>query len=97
MLIVDRNKSGMKNMKNQCSVDSLMLSLIQDAFEGHDVACINVAGAYLNAFIGVGEDTDLICDVCLKLAAFVTIKGNTKVLYPPLDRALYRCVQSALL
>ena len=40
---------------------------------------------------------DLFCEIDLSFEQFVTIEKGKRVLYVQLDKALYGCVQSALL
>ena len=75
-----------------------------DAFEGRDVATADITGAYLNATMPdlvlmklTGEDIALMVDVCPEFRRFVSSEHGRKVLYLRMDRALYGCVQSALL
>jgi len=70
-----------------------------DAKEGRDVE-----GAYLHAdmedfviFKLVGEAVDIMCQVNPKYKKFVVVEHGKKVLYLQLLKALYGCVQSALL
>ena len=86
------------------NIDALILTLIVDAVEGRDVATADVAGAYLNAVMEdfvvlklVGEDATLMCDVHPPFRDFLESEKGKPVLYLKLDRALYGCVQSALL
>lgn len=86
------------------STDALMLSLVVDAFEKRDVATADVAGAYLNAdmkdFVVVrvdGDAVDIMVKVNPKYEGFVTVENGRRVLYLRLLKALYGCVQSALL
>ncbi len=86
------------------SNDSLMCTLIVDAKERRDVATADVVGAYLNALMKdfvllklVGEAVDIMIGVDSVYKKFVTIENGKKVLYLKLEKALYGCVQSALL
>ena len=88
------------------SSDTIMLTLVViDALENRDVATADVAGAYLNAEMNdyvlmrlEGEDVDLMCDVNPSYKAYVHRSRNgKKTLFLCLARALYSCVQSALL
>ena len=45
----------------------------------------------------IGEEGKLFCELDTSLEQFVTKEKNKDVLYVQLDRALYGCVQSALL
>ena len=86
------------------SIDSFFITSIKDAFEGRDVAITDVKGAYLNAKMKdvvimriTGREVDLFVELDPSLAEFVTYENGVKVLYVQLDKALYGCVQSALL
>jgi len=86
------------------STDSLMISLMIDAKERHDVATADVEGAYLHADMEdfvllklVGEAVNIMCQVNPKYENFVFIENRKKVVYLKLLKALYGCVQSALL
>jgi hypothetical protein len=86
------------------STDALMLSLMIDAHERRDVATADVAGAYLHAEMVdftllkmEGASVDIMCDVCDDYKKYVRIENGKKVLYLKLLKALYGCVQSALL
>jgi hypothetical protein len=75
-----------------------------DAKERRDVATADVEGAYLHADMKdfvllklVGEAVDIMCQVNPKYENFVVIENGKKVLYLQLLKALYGCVQSALL
>jgi hypothetical protein len=86
------------------STDALTMSIMIDAMERRDVATTDVAGAYLHAkmrdfalLIMEGESVDILCDVCEDYRQYVTYENGKKVLYLELLKALYGCVQSALL
>ena len=86
------------------SQDAFLLTSIVDAIEGRDVAVTDVKGAYLNARMEeevlmkiTGPEVDLFCEIDQTLASFVVYEKGKKVLYVQLDKALYGCVQSALL
>jgi hypothetical protein len=86
------------------STDALMMSILIDAKESRDVATADVAGAYLHAEMKdftllkmERESVDIMCDVCEEYRAFVCYQNGKKVLYLKLLKALYGCVQSALL
>jgi len=81
-----------------------MLSLMIDAKEGRDVATADVEGAYLHAGMEdfvilklVSEAVNIMCQVNPKYKKFVVVEHGKKVLYLQLLKALYGCVQSALL
>ena len=86
------------------STDALMLSILIDALERRDVATADVAGAYLHAHMKdftllkvEGPSVDKLCDVSPEYKKFVCYEDGKKVLYLKLLKALYGCVQSALL
>jgi hypothetical protein len=86
------------------STDALMLSLLIDATEHRDVATADVAGAYLHAEMEdftllkmEGESVEIMCNVCEDYRKYVCHENGKKVLYLKLLKALYGCVQSALL
>jgi hypothetical protein len=86
------------------STDALMMSMVIDAKEKRDVATADVVGAYLNADMPdfvvlklVGSAVDIMCMVNPKYKKFVTHENGKRVLYLQLLKALYGCVQSALL
>lgn len=86
------------------SSDALFLTIMIDALEGRDVATADVAGAYLNAFMRdvvimrvTGKMVDVMCEVNPEYRDFVVMEGKIQVLYLQLVKALYGCVQSALL
>jgi len=86
------------------SNDSAMLILITAAIEGRDVAIADVAGAYLKAEMNdfvlmklEGATVDIMIELDPSLKDFVAIENGKRVLYMRLMKALYGCVQSALL
>ena len=86
------------------SQDAFFLTCIVDALEGRDKAITDIKGAYLNAkmkhevFMKItGQEVDLFIELNPELEKFVTIEKQKRVLYVQLDKALYGCVQSALL
>ena len=86
------------------SQNAFLLTSIVDAIEDRDVAVTDVKGAYLNARMEeevlmkiTGPEVDLFCEIDQTLASFVVYEKGKKVLYVQLDKALYGCVQSALL
>jgi Reverse transcriptase (RNA-dependent DNA polymerase) len=81
-----------------------MYSIIIDAKKRRDVATADVVGANLNADIDTftvmkltGEAVDIMVQVHNKYSNFVTKENSKNVLYLQLKKALYGCVQSALL
>jgi hypothetical protein len=86
------------------STDALLISTIIDATEHRDVATADVRGAYIHAKMVdftllkiEGESVDIMCNVCEVYRKFVCYEKGKKVLYLKLLKALYGCVQSALL
>ena len=90
------------------SLEGLITSLIIDAYEGRDVSSFDVPGAYLHAMLPnedgkrilskiKGEFVDLMCEVNPDFKKYVIYKNGIKVLYLIILRALYGCIQSALL
>ena len=87
------------------SIDALMLSLMIDAKEKRNVATADVVGAYLKANMKdfvimkfTGKAVRMMCEMNSDYEQFVTTDGNgQEVLYVRLLKALYGCVQSALL
>ena len=86
------------------SIDSFFITSIKDAYEQRDVAITDIKGAYLNAKMKdvvimriTGNEVDLFLEIDPSLAEFVVYENGVKVLYVQLDKALYGCVQSALL
>ena len=75
-----------------------------DVIEGRSTAVTDIKGAYLNAKMKdevimkiSGPEVDLFCEIDPSLQQFVTLERGRKVMYVQLDKALYGCVQSALL
>ena len=88
------------------SLEGLLASLVIDAFEEREVAIFDVPGAYLHAkFLQEklvlmrvkGEFVDIMCDVNPEYKQHVTYEKGKKVLYLRVLRALYGCIESALL
>jgi hypothetical protein len=86
------------------ATDALLISILIDAYEGRDVATADVAGAYLNAYMRdfvimkfTGDSVRVLCDVNPTHRAFVVYENGVPTLYVRLLKALYGCVQSALL
>ena len=81
------------------ATDALMLSFLIDAYESRDVACADVAGAYLKAYMKdyvlmkfTGASVRLLCEVNPTHRPFVVIENGVEVLYVRLIKALYGCV-----
>jgi hypothetical protein len=86
------------------SLESLVLSLMIDSYEGRDVATADVAGAFLKGDMPdfvliklVNEEVDIMCDVDPTHKQYVTYEGTRKVLYMQLNKALYGCMKSAII
>jgi hypothetical protein len=84
--------------------DSIIFTAIIDATERRIVVVTDVIGAYLNANIDEflllnmeGEQVDVLCKIDSKYGDYVTVEKGKKVLYLVLKKALYGCLQSALL
>ena len=84
--------------------DAFFITCIIDALEGRAKTITDVKGAYLNArmkdevYMRIrGPEVDMFCALDPKLKKFVVTEKNEKTLYVQLDKALYGCVQSALL
>ena len=83
---------------------SLIMSLLIDAKEGRDVAISDVVGAYLLAEMKdhvmvklTGVAVEVLRNVNEKYRSFATFEKGRKIIYLKLERALYGCIQSALL
>jgi Reverse transcriptase (RNA-dependent DNA polymerase) len=86
------------------STNALVLTIIVDAYENRDVGTADVAGAYLKADMKdfvimkfTGESVDILCTMNPAHVPFVVVEHGKKVLYVRLIKAIYGCVQSALL
>ena len=92
-------------MSSAASSEATSLTLMVDAHEKRDVAVLDVPGAYLHAsmkdFVILrleGNIVDYMVEACPEVyGPFVEIVNGKKVLYLQLLKALYGCVQSALL
>ena len=88
------------------SLEALITTLLISAFEDRDVASFDVPGAYLHATMPEdkrvllridGDFVDIMCDVNPEFRKSVITDGKKKVLYLKILRALYGCIESALL
>ena len=88
------------------SLEALLCSLIIDAHEGRDVVIFDVPGAYLHAPVPPGkmmllklrgDFVDIMCQVSPIYKKYIHYENNKKVLYLKILRALYGCIESALL
>ena len=80
--------AGVNTSSPTVSTNALMMSMLIDAWEGRDVACTDVLGAYLHADMDSftliryeGESVDILCKINPDWEKFVTIEGGKKVLY----------------
>jgi len=85
-------------------LESLILTLVVAAFEERDVATADVPGAYLCAkmtdFVLVklrDQSVEILCSCNKNYEKYVRMEKGKKVLYLRLAKALYGCLQSALL
>ena len=88
-------------------IESLMLTLIIAAYEQREVAVFDVPGAFLHSDIPDNElllmvirdeFVDILCEVCPDYIPHVqTLRNGRKVLYVKVLKAIYGCIQSALL
>ena len=88
--------------------ESLITTLLIDAYEERDIATYDVPGAYLHADIGKKEDgertlmklegefVDIMCDINPEHRKNVTLENGKKVLYLEILMAIYGCIESAL-
>lgn len=86
------------------SLDAFLLTSMVDVMEKRDVAITDIKGAYLNAKMKeevimkiTGPEVRIFCNLDKSLNEFVVLEKGKEVLYVQLDKALYGCVQSALL
>ena len=88
------------------SIEGLMASLVIDAYEDRDVVIFDVPGAYLHAELPKDnlilmklkdEFVDIMCKVNPDYYKYIRHEKGRKVLYLRVLRALYGCIQSALL
>ena len=81
-----------------------MITLLIDAYEKRDVATTDVVGAYLLADMDdytivkiSGSTADIMCEVDPTYKELIVQKKGKPTLYLQLSKALYGCMQSALL
>ena len=86
--------------------EALMVTLLIDAKEKCDVAIFNIPSAYLHTYMSkhkkmvlkfVGKFIEIMCEVDPRYKRYVRIEGGTKVFYTRIVKALYGCLESALL
>ena len=90
------------------ALESLIMSLVIDAYEGRDVAVFDIPGAYLQAKLSpkdnnekvlmklVGDFVDIMCGVNPEHKKNVVYENGRKVLYMEVLQAIYGCIESAL-
>ena len=86
-------------------LQSILTSLAIDAKENRYVAIADVAGAYLQTIMTdfviiaklTGSSVKIMCEVMSSFEGYVIKEQNKDVLYMRLHKALYGCMQSALL
>ena len=81
-------------------LESLMITLLIDAYEGRGVATVDMVGAYLMADMNdtiivklTGESLKPICETNEKYKKFITIENGKEFLCKKLLKALYGCIQ----
>ena len=88
------------------SLESIIATLVIDAYERRHVVIADVSGAYLHAEMPsdkrvllklVGKFIDIMCEVNLEYKKYVRYENGVKILYLRILRALYGCLGSALL
>ena len=99
-------KEGESVASPTLQLEALFLSLIIDVFEGRDVAIFDIPGAYLHAEMPEdkivlmrfrGQFVDIMCQVNPEHKKNVIYENGKKVLYVRVVRAIYGCIESALL
>ena len=90
------------------SLESLLTTLLIDAYEERDVGTFDVPGAYLQASLAprddgervlmkmVGEFVDIMCKVNPEHEKNIIYENGQKVLYMEILQAIYGCIESAL-
>jgi hypothetical protein len=98
--LYDKSETASPTVSN----DGLTLTIVTDAYEGRDVGTADVAGAYLKAYMKdfvimkfTGEMVDILCKMNPKYIEYVVLEAGVRTLYVRLIKAIYGCVQSALL
>lgn len=89
------------------SNEAILGTFMIDAHEGREIGIFSIPGAYLRALMKhdknkvvmvlCGIFVDLMCEVDQKYKKYIKIINGKKVLYLKVLRAIYRCIQSALL
>ena len=87
-------------------LESLFISMMIDVLEGRDVAIFDIPGAYLHAEIPEdkmllmrfrGQFADLMAEVNREHKKKIMYENGKKVLYVRVVRAIYGCIESAML
>ena len=87
------------------ALESLLITLVIDVYEGRDVAFFDIPGAYLHAKVPPekmvtlklkGVFVDIMCEINQEYVQHVRYENGQKVLYLRVLRALYGCIDSAL-
>ena len=87
---------------------SILTTLAIDAYEGRDLAIVNVTRAYLHAEMPQteskrvllklrGDVVDIMCSVNEEFTPHAVYEGKTKVLYMKVLRTIYGCLESTML
>ena len=88
------------------SMEALLTTLTIDANEKRDVAVFDVPSAYLHAEMPASKKVlmkledkfvDIMCQVSPKYLPYVRMENGKKVLYLRILKALYGCIELALL
>ena len=99
-------KEGETVYSPTCTTESLMATLIIDAMEKRDVAIFDVPGAFLQTEMPEGKNVilvirdefvDILCEVNPEYKEHVRIVKGRKILYVKILRAIYGCIESAML
>ena len=101
-------KAGEITYSPTLSLVSILIPLAIDAYEGRDVAIVAVPGAYLHADMPQtegetvllklkGDFVNIMCSVNEQFTHHVVYEGKTKVLSIKVLRAIYGCLDSAML
>ena len=88
------------------SLEGLFVTLVIYAYEGREIATFDIPGAYLHALMPKdkqvilklkGQFVDIMCDINPEYKQHVRTERGHKVLYLLTLRALYGCIESAML
>ena len=105
-----RQRKFLKEGKSVASpmvfLESLIATLVIDAYKGRDVATFDVPGAYLHVEMPQskwilmrlrGDFMELMCQANPKYRPYVTNVNSKPILYLHVLQAIYGCIESALL